>query len=143
MSAYGTSDYCNAVLQSTQVCIILVICTMEIKLYVLSVPDRVENLAVNSSNASSIMVKWSPPSTPNGVIIAYSVCYWTLGEKCLQPINRSNPVDVEQSIHGLGEYNAVVSIFFKFKCALAYCISTSVSQYLSMHCILHNIYNRN
>jgi receptor-type tyrosine-protein phosphatase zeta len=75
------------------------------------VPNRVENLKVTHTTASRITVQWNVPSPPNGVIIAYSICYWILGNKCAQAMNVSQAKKTIQDLDPGIPYKISVTAF--------------------------------
>ena len=67
------------------------------------VPEQVEELIVIEETNSTIIVNWTEPKVPNGVIIEYEVCYWRLGNNCTKPILLNNTDMSEVSIQELGK----------------------------------------
>ena len=76
-----------------------------------TVPEQVEELIVIEETNSTIIVNWTDPTIPNGVIIEYEVCYWRLGDNCTEPISLNNTDMSEVSIQELGKLADVAKLY--------------------------------
>ena len=71
------------------------------------VPNVVHNLTARNTSSETLLVTWSPPSDPNGVITGYELT-WQMKENDKRkeidnaPINKTNIGPVQQhNINGL------------------------------------------
>ena len=80
-----------------------------------TVPEQVEELMVINKTTSTINLDWAEPKFPHGVITAYEVCYWRLGDNCREPkmLNNTENLKTEIMLKDLGKSKDVCKHYTK------------------------------